>query len=244
MQCSSSLVFRQLLDRDSCTFTYLLADAVARRAILIDPVDRHIDRDTRLLRELNLELCYVVNTHAHADHISASGLLKQRLPGVKSAIGRASTAKADILFDEGDSLRVSDKLSLSVLSTPGHTEGCASYLLRESEDYPSCVFTGDALMIRGCGRTDFQGGNAERLYASVKEKLFTLPADTLVYPAHDYKGNTTSTIGEEAEFNPRLGKGKSLQDFVDIMQNLNLAHPKMMDKAVPVNLNCGIPPEY
>lgn len=99
-------------------------------------------------------------------------------------------------------------------------------------------------MIRGCGRTDFQGGSAERLYASVKEKLFTLPADTFVYPAHDYKGNTMSTIGEEAEFNPRLGKGKSLQDFVDIMRNLNLAHPKMIDKAVPANLNCGIPPEY
>lgn len=139
---------------------------------------------------------------------------------------------------------ISPKISLSVIATPGHTEGCISYLLKGTEDYPSCVFTGDTLLIRGCGRTDFQGGSPERLYASVKEKLFELSPETLVYPAHDYKGNTVSTIGEEIEFNPRLGRGKSLEDFVEIMHNLNLSHPKMIDKAVPANLNCGIPPDY
>lgn len=239
---AAKLLFRQLFDQTSCTYTYLLADVSARSAVLIDPVDTQIERDLKLLSELGLELRYALNTHAHADHISATGLLKQNLPSLKSVIGKASAAKADILVSAADTVAFGDDFKLQVIETPGHTEGCMSYYLPAGDDHPGMVFTGDTLLIRGCGRTDFQGGSSQALYQSVKERLFTLPGDTVVYPAHDYQGLTASTIAEEIAYNPRLGKGKTFEDFKDIMANLKLAYPKMFDIAVPANLNCGIPP--
>lgn len=239
---AAKLLFRQLFDRTSCTYTYLLADAATRTAVLIDPVDTLIERDMKLLSELDLELRYALNTHAHADHISATGLLKQKLPSLKSVIGKASTAKADILVSAGDTVAIGDHFQLQVIGTPGHTEGCVSYYLPAGEGHPGMVFTGDSLLVRGCGRTDFQGGSSLALYQSVKGRLFTLPGDTVVYPAHDYLGMTASTIAEEIAHNPRLGKNKTVEDFQDIMTNLKLSYPKMFDIAVPANLNCGIPP--
>lgn len=236
------LFFRQLFDRESCTYTYLLAELTTRCAILIDPVDKLIDRDLKLISDHHFELRYALNTHAHADHISATGLLKQRLPGLKSVIGKASNAKANVHVSHGDTIDIGGELKLQVIATPGHTEGCVSYYLPPGKGHSAMVFTGDALLIRGCGRTDFQGGSAATLYNSITEHLFKLPADTLVYPAHDYQGMTVSTIAEEVKYNPRLGQGKTLKDFENIMANLKLQYPKMFDVAVPANLNCGIPP--
>lgn len=235
-------IFRQLFDRESCTYTYLLADPASKRAILIDPVDTLIERDLQLLQEHGLTLAYAANTHAHADHISASGLLKQRVAGARSVIGASTGAKADVHVAQNDEIRVADDWCLSVIETPGHTDGCVSYFLKGDEQRPGMVFTGDALFVRGCGRTDFQGGDAAKLFHSVRDRLFALPEDTLVYPAHDYRGRTVSTIAEEKKFNPRLKTDNSLNDFVDIMANLQLQYPKMMDVAVPANLNCGFPP--
>lgn len=238
----TELLFRQLFDRTSCTYTYLLADIATRSAVLIDPVDTLIDRDLNLLSEHHLELRYALNTHAHADHISATGLLKQKLPRLNSVIGAASHAKANLLVSAGDTVDIGGDLKLDVIETPGHTEGCVSYYLPATKAHPGMVFTGDTLMIRGCGRTDFQGGSSEMLYRSITERLFKLPPDTMVYPGHDYQGMTASTIAEEIACNPRVGKKKSLEDFKNIMASLKLAYPKMFDVAVPANLNCGIPP--
>ena len=175
-------------------------------------------------------------TDAHADHITGTHLLKQQVPTMKSIISAASQAKADLTVANGDRI-VFGSRSLLVKSTPGHTEGCVSYVA----DDASFVLTGDALLIQGCGRTDFQGGSAENLYQSVHSQLFNLPKSTIVYPAHDYKSRTQSSIGAEVESNPRLGGGKTQEDFVAIMANLNLAYPKKIDVAVPANMRCGVP---
>lgn len=238
------MFFRQLFDRTSCTYTYIIADTKSKLAVLIDPVDTLVDRDLRVINECGFQLVYVINTHAHADHISASGVIKKRMPSVKSIMSKTSHGKADILVEENDLIEICPGYLLKVIETPGHTGGCVSYYLPSPiQDAPGMVFTGDALLIRGCGRTDFQEGRSDTLFSSVRDKLFKLPHSTVVYPGHDYRGITCSTIAEELDFNPRLGKEKTLPEFREIMSNLNLSYPKMIDIAVPANLNDGIPPE-
>ncbi|WIA11128.1 hypothetical protein OEZ85_011271 [Tetradesmus obliquus] len=234
----SALIFRQLFDAASSTYTYLLACSETKEAILIDPVLEQVERDLQLIDELGLNLVQTPNTHCHADHITGSGKIKSLRPGVKSSISANSGAAADIQLQHGDTIKFGT-LELRVLATPGHTSGCKSfYLPPVSPGSPGLVFTGDALLIRGCGRTDFQEGDAGLLYDSVHSKLFTLPDDTLVYPAHDYKGRTCSSIAEEKAHNPRLSKNK--EEFVEIMNNLGLPYPKQIDRALPANLKCGI----
>jgi glyoxylase-like metal-dependent hydrolase (beta-lactamase superfamily II)/rhodanese-related sulfurtransferase len=229
-----SLVFRQLQDPTSSTYTYLLADPASREAILIDPVFEQATRDTALLRELDLRLVCTIDTHVHADHITAAWQLRET-HGSRIAIAAAAGATgADIRLNAGDRVPFGSR-ALEARATPGHTDGCMSFVL----DDQSMVFTGDALLIRGAGRTDFQQGNAHTLYQSVRRELFTLPDDCIVYPAHDYKGLTSSSIGEERRHNPRLGGERSEGDFAGIMQNLGLAHPKQIEQAVPANLVCG-----
>ncbi|XP_035528360.1 persulfide dioxygenase ETHE1, mitochondrial [Morone saxatilis] len=233
MALTQGLLFRQLFESESSTYTYLLADTETKEAILIDPVLETIDRDLKLIHELGLNLKVAVNTHCHADHITSTGLMKKRLVGLKSAISKRSGASADIHLSEGDKIAFG-KHYLTVRETPGHTDGCVTLVSGDQ----SMAFTGDALLIRGCGRTDFQQGSAKRLYESIHQKIFTLPDDCLVYPAHDYRGQMASTVGEERKFNPRLTKG--LEHFVDIMNNLNLPKPGKIDISVPANLVCGV----
>ncbi|GFO39967.1 persulfide dioxygenase ethe1, mitochondrial-like [Plakobranchus ocellatus] len=228
-----SIIFRQLLDYKSYTYTYLLADAATREAILIDPVIDTVERDYRVVQELGLNLIAAVNTHVHADHITGSGEMKKRLPVCKSMIAAVSQARADVKLKEKDLIKFG-QFELEVRSTPGHTNGCLSYVWHDKH----MVFTGDALLIRGCGRTDFQEGSPDLLYDSVHQKIFSLPHHFQVFPAHDYTGQTMSTVGEEVKFNPRLRRSKS--DFVKIMKNLQLPYPKQIDKALPANMVCGI----
>ncbi|KAH9723632.1 persulfide dioxygenase ETHE1-like [Citrus sinensis] len=238
---SSKLLFRQTFEKESSTYTYLLADVnhPDKPALLIDPVDKTVDRDLNVIKELGLKLVYAMNTHVHADHVTGTGLIKSKVPGVKSIISKASGSKADLHVEHGDKVSFGD-LFLEVRATPGHTLGCVTYVSGEGPDQPQprMAFTGDALLIRGCGRTDFQGGSSSQLYKSVHSQIFTLPKDTLIYPAHDYKGFTVSTVGEEIQYNPRLTKDE--ETFKSIMENLNLSYPKMIDIAVPANLVCGM----
>jgi glyoxylase-like metal-dependent hydrolase (beta-lactamase superfamily II)/rhodanese-related sulfurtransferase len=229
------MLFRQLFDQDSSTYTYLLADEASRKALIIDPVFEQIDRDGTLIDELELELVWALDTHVHADHITALGLLNQRFKARTVLSERAGAVCADRLVKQGDRITFGQH-ELEVRETPGHTSGCLSYVC----DSPGLAFTGDAVLIRGCGRTDFQQGSAATLYRSVHEQIFSLPEDTLLYPAHDYKGRTVSSVAEERRFNPRLGQGKSLEEFSRIMSELQLPHPRKMDVAVPSNFNCGV----
>jgi sulfur dioxygenase len=231
---ATKLRFKQLFDDDSSTYTYLLYDSETKDGILIDPVDLQVERDLREIETHGLKLLYGVNTHAHADHITGTGLLKQRVPGLQSIISLDSEAKADIKLQDGDQIRFGNRY-LTAIATPGHTSGCMSFVA----DDKSCVFTGDALLIHGCGRTDFQSGDAGQLYDSIHSKIYSLPDECVVYPAHDYIGRTSSTIGNEKQNNPRLTKSKS--EFVEIMNNLNLPYPKRIDAAVPANMRCGVP---
>lgn len=231
-----NLLFRQLFDYQSYTYTYLLADQNTKEAILIDPVLELVNRDVHLIEDHGLTLKYAVNTHCHADHITGTGELKKRLPSCKSVISGSSGAQADVFIKEGDYIHFGN-LSLEVAATPGHTNGCVTYVMHHN-GRPVIAFTGDALLIRGCGRTDFQEGDPETLYRSVYDKIFSLPDDTLLYPAHDYTGQTVTTVAEEKKFNPRLTK--PINEFVEIMKGLNLPYPKAIDKALPANLVCGI----
>jgi sulfur dioxygenase len=229
------MLFRQLLDRETSTYTYLLADEATRDAILIDPVLEQIERDLGLVRELDLQLRYALDTHVHADHVTALGSLRERL-GVKTVVSeRAGVGCADVLVKEGDTIWFGSH-GLEVLETPGHTAGCISYVLTDR----TMAFTGDALLIRGCGRTDFQDGDARELYHSVHGKLFALPPSTLIFPAHDYQGRTATSVGEERRWNPRLGGGKTEAEFVTLMRELTLAYPKYIDVALPRNVRCGM----
>lgn len=230
------MIFRQLFDRESCTYTYVLGDETTREAILIDPVRELVDRDMQVLEELDLQLVYTLETHVHADHVTAGGTLRQRL-GSKSVLSHHAGADcADITVGTGDVIRVGD-VRVEVRETPGHTNTCVSYYVPEE----GMIFTGDTLMIRGCGRTDFQQGSSETLYSSVHEQIFTLPDSTRIYPGHDYKGRTMSTVAEERAHNPRLGGGRTVGEFVDIMANLKLSLPKKLSVAVPANQQCGLP---
>jgi glyoxylase-like metal-dependent hydrolase (beta-lactamase superfamily II)/rhodanese-related sulfurtransferase len=230
------MIFRQLFDAQSSTYTYLLADSLTREAVLIDPVFEHARRDAALIGELGLKLLFTLETHVHADHVTGASLLKRRL-GSSIAISKASGASgADRALSDGDLVAFGMR-TLEARATPGHTAGCLSYVL----DDRSKAFTGDALLIRGCGRTDFQGGSAPRLFHSVRERLFALPDDCQLYPAHDYRGITSSSVGEEKKYNPRLAEAIHEADFVGYMNNLGLAHPKLMEVAVPANLRCGRP---
>jgi sulfur dioxygenase len=233
------MLFRQLFDQDSSTYTYLLADERSRRAVIIDPVLEQLERDTTLIRELELDLVWALDTHVHADHVTALGLLRQRFAARAVISERGGAVCADRLVKHGDHIEFGAH-ELTVRETPGHTNGCVTYV--SSEGGQERAFTGDAVLIRGCGRTDFQQGSAEVLYRSVQEQLFTLPDDTLLYPAHDYKGRTVTSVAEEKRYNPRLGQGKSVDEFALIMRELKLPYPRRMDVAVPNNLQCGVVP--
>lgn len=226
------LIFRQLFESESSTYTYLLADAQSKEAILIDTVREKMERDLLLLEELGLKLKYVLDTHVHADHITAAGPIAEKT-GAQSGQSHLSGVKgASLYFKDGETLKFGP-FSLKVLSTPGHTNSCTCFYVE------GMLFTGDTLLIRACGRTDFQEGSAKELYHSIQEKLYTLPDETLVYPGHDYKGLTVTTIGEEKKFNSRNKKKTTELEFVKIMSELKLAQPKKIHEAVPANLVCG-----
>lgn len=226
------MIFRQLFDADTSTYTYLLACEETNKAVLIDTVATDIEQYIRLLKDLGLKLIYTLETHVHADHITGAGLLREKLHS-KSVVHRDAGAMcADLLVTDGIELQIG-RILIKVIHTPGHTGGCVSYVIDQR------VFTGDSLLINGCGRTDFQQGDSSALYQSVTKKLFTLPADTLVYPGHDYNGYRVSSIAQEMALNSRLASSISKQDFIKIMQNLDLRYPKYIDKALPANQSCG-----
>lgn len=229
---SSDFIFYQLFESESSTYTYLLGDRASGEAALIDPVFETVDRDLKLIEELGLTLKYTLDTHVHADHITGASELRKRV-GAKTALSQnAGVDCTDIPLQEGQVLKLGE-LEIKAIATPGHTNTCMSFLV------PGMVFTGDALLVRTTGRTDFQEGSAERLYESIWQKLFSLPKETKVYPGHDYKGHTASTIGLEMQFNARIGGGRSKTEFIKIMSELKLANPKKIDVAVPANLACG-----
>src|SRR5882672_408496 len=230
------LVFRQLFDPQSSTYTYLLGDRASGAALLIDPVFEQVRRDAALLGELGLTLVATLETHVHADHVTGAWLLKQRT-GSRIMVSAASGAEgADRLLAQDDVVAFGGR-RLMVRATPGHTNSCLTYVL----DDRSMAFTGDCLMIRGAGRTDFQEGDTAAMYRSIHEQIFTLPDDCLLYPAHDYRGLTVTSVAEERRFNPRIGGEIGIGDFTGYMKNLRLAHPKLLDVAVPANLRCGRP---
>jgi sulfur dioxygenase len=229
------MIFRQLLEPVSSTYTYVLACPDTGEAILIDPVVNSMDRDLQVLQGLGLRLAYTLDTHIHADHITAALELKKRIGSKIAAPAFDRLACTDFGMEEGRPLQVGS-ISIRGLHTPGHTDGHFAYVLGER------VFTGDALLIDGCGRTDFQNGDSEALYHSVTQKLFALADETLVYPAHDYTGRHVTSIAQEKTRNPRLGAGKSLAEFQQIMATLNLPYPKFIDYAVPGNRGCGVCP--
>lgn len=232
------MIFRQLIDPQSSTYTYLLGDEESRKAVIIDPVFEQVRREVALLSELKLELLYTIDTHVHADHVTGAWLLKERL-GSQIIIGKHSGAVgADRYLVHGERV-VFGKRHLEMRATPGHTAACSTLVLDDKQ----CAFTGDALLIRGTGRTDFQEGDPRILFRSVHTQIFTLPASCLLYPGHDYCGLTVTSVAEERQFNPRLGGALCEQDFVGYMNNLGLLQPSQMSQAVPANLKCGHPNE-
>jgi len=233
---TSTLLFKQLFDQSSGTFTYLLADRESAQAVLIDSVYEQYERDLALIRELGLKLVLCLETHCHADHVTAAWLMRNALGCGIAASVNSGIATLDRSLREGDEIKFGSR-RLRVIETPGHTDGCISFVMDDN----SMVFTGDCLLIRGCGRTDFQQGSAHRLYRSIKEKLFSLPDDCVIYPAHDYSGRMSSSIGEEKNLNPRIGGQANEADFVGYMENMRLPHPKKLDIAVPANLQAGRP---
>ena len=231
------MIFRQLFEPLSSTYTYLLGCEETGQAVLIDPVIVSMDRDLAEVNNLGLKLAYSIDTHIHADHITAALELRNKMGNKIAAPAFDNLPCADVMIDEGIPFKVGSIL-LQPLHTPGHTAGHFSYLFGDK------IFTGDALLIEGCGRTDFQEGNTEDLYRSITEKLFSLPDDTLVYPAHDYKDKRVSSIAQEKKRNTRVGQGNTFEQFNKIMQNLNLPYPKFIDYAVPGNQQCGVCPDH
>jgi sulfur dioxygenase len=235
----NNVLIRQFFDRESCTYTYLLVDKATRDAVLIDPVIELVDRDIEALESVGAKLLYVLNTHVHADHVTGTGVLKQKYAerdvAVKSVISKASGAQADLQLEDGDVISFGHQTLVSK-NTPGHTPGCVTYMLNNNTH----AFCGDTLLIRGCGRTDFQGGDPATLYDSVWVNLFSMPDSTVLYPAHDYNGRLYTTVGEEKKFNPRLSKSKD--EFVELMLKRfdGSKYPKKIDAALPANMQCGV----
>jgi sulfur dioxygenase len=230
------MIVRQLFDHASSTYTYLLADPSTQEAVLVDPVFEQHARDAALVRELGLTLLFTLETHCHADHVTGAWLMKSAFGsriGLSPAYGATNV---DVPLVDGLTIAFGSA-ALEVRATPGHTDGCVSLV---SADH-AMVFTGDALLVRGAGRTDFQQGSAHRLFRSIREQLFSLPDECVVYPGHDYQGRTSSTVGEERRFNPRIGGDAREEDFVGYMTNMALPHPKLMAIAVPANLRAGEP---
>jgi sulfur dioxygenase len=229
------MIFRQLFDSQSGTYTYILASRRGGEALIIDPVLERVERYLQLIKEIDLKLVKAVDTHLHADHITGIGALRDRTQCITVMGERSKVDVVSMRLAEGDRLTI-EGLSLGVIYTPGHTDDSYSFVMNDR------VFTGDTLLIRGTGRTDFQNGDPRAQYDSIFNKLLKLPDETLVYPAHDYKGETASTIAEEKAFNPRL-QVKSVDEYVDLMNNLKLPNPKLMDVAVPANMHVGFAQE-
>jgi len=229
------MIFKQLFDTKSSTYTYFLADATTKEAVLIDPVDSQIEVYLALLASSDYLLKYSLETHVHADHVTASGDLRNRTQAQTGVSQKCGAVNASLQLNDGDILQFG-RYALKVIATPGHTAGSVSYMCKNR------LFTGDALLINGCGRTDFQGGSARMLFDSITQKIFTLPDETLIYPAHDYSGKRVSCVGQEKTINPRLA-GKNCEEFLSIMNNLKLPKPKLIDIAVPANRMCGVTEE-
>ena len=225
------MLFHQLFDKNSSTYTYLIASAKGREALIIDPVLDNIEQYIKLLNELGLKLVKVIDTHIHADHITAASKLKNRT-NCATIMGEHTPSDTVEIKVKNDEIIYIDKLEIKVIYTPGHTKDSYSFLMND------CLFSGDTLLINGTGRTDFQGGNSEDSYNSIFNRLLKLPEETLLYPAHDYNGQTVSTIGKEKKFNPRL-QVNSVNEYIDIMNNLNLSKPKLMDINVASNIKLG-----
>lgn len=230
------MIFRQLFDPTSSTYTYLLGCAETGEAVLIDSVYEMHERDDALIRELGLRLRYVLDTHVHADHVTGAWLMKDRWNAEIVLSGRSAAENVDLVVDHGEVLAFGNR-ALEVRATPGHTAGCLTYVTTDK----TMAFTGDCLLIRGAGRTDFQAGSADVMWDSIQQQIFTLPEDCLIYPGHDYAGRTVSSVREERRYNPRIGGDARQEDFVGYMHNLGLPHPKMIDIAVPANQGSGKP---
>lgn len=230
------MIFRQLFDPMSSTYTYLLGCKERREAIIIDSVYEQFDRDTALIRELELDLRYVLDTHVHADHVTAAWRFREQLGARIGLSADYGVDCADISINDGDVFTFGEH-SVTALQTPGHTGGCLTFVTGDRK----MAFTGDCLLIRGAGRTDFQSGDVHEMWRSIREKIFALPEECLIYPAHDYQGRTVSTVAEEKALNPRIGGDAREEDFAGYMDNLGLPHPKLLDIAVPANMQCGRP---
>ena len=226
------MIFKQFFEPETSTFTYLVACEKTKQAVLIDTVESEVPKYITELQSQDLKLVYTLETHVHADHVTGADTLRQKL-GSKSVVHRDAGAMCgDLLVTDGVHIIVGT-IDLEVRYTPGHTNGCISYFAGDR------IFTGDSLLIGGCGRTDFQNGDSGQLYDSINKQIFSLPDEVIVYPGHDYNGNTQSTVGEERKNNKRLGGGRSREDFIKIMAELKLAYPKYIDVALPANQACG-----
>ena len=214
------MLIRQLFDHETSTYTYLLVDCETRDAIIIDPVLEHVDRDLKLIKELEANLVYALDTHVHADHVTGAGMLKRRTEALSGISDNADVKCADLQFGHGHRLSIG-RHEIEVRATPGHTDGCLTYVLFADKNL--YAFTGDTLLIRGCGRTDFQQGDARTLYRSVHREIFSLPPETIIYPGHDYCGNTSSSVAEERAHNPRLNLEVSEEQFITLMNELDLS---------------------
>ncbi len=230
----NNILFRQLLDYETNTYTYIIADINTKEAIVIDSVFENATRDEKLIHELGLTVKYFLDTHVHADHITGSSRLKEMLETGEIGVGSKNiwVTHNDLFLTDGQILKIWD-IEIKVLETPGHTGGCISYIVDDM------VFTGDLILVRGSGRTDFQSGSHENMYKNVRDKIFSLPDATIIYPSHDYNGFTSSTVYEEKLFNPRLKLENSFETFETIMKNLKLPYPKKLDISLPANMKCG-----